>query len=511
MPSQINKTWLGRAGRVKVLFYGDGHTTRYYFPFPYKYKKHVIVELFDNNKNKWIKQYEGGSYKFINDNTIEFEIAPKKISDTQPKIRIRRCTLACGTELTNKFTPIADPDTNDGSRGETNGTPGILVDDRDDPLRPFKPGDTITYTSPCIKGANVNWYKTPRTGGSASLVRSTELRGEDRTTSLTIDDTLKDNKLSIRVKCIGCGPPDGLCSEFNGSTPEFEDTSVLESSNCGEKAEIGTTSTAKLHNIGSGHGVISLTATSPPAGQTFVHTFPNGNTATHTVNANTPTAFIINKPTDSAYITIETGSSSSAWQYSLRCTQPVDTTQYEYARWVGSGVINFAEKEHLNAFGNIWHTTAAFDDPKGPWTTAWYKYNDFSANKTDGFLQLNDPQVCKNNGWNIAVHYYGPYFYDLGIGNNHLKEAAPWQSSSTLTGVPNTAQSYGIGPPLPHMGGISVNGLGLCEQPGFTFYSRQEADSASISGTWEFSNSPGEDKTVEASWDGTSKSIDIQS
>jgi len=111
----------------------------------------------------------------------------------------------------------------------------------------------------------------------------------------------------------------------------------------------------------------------------------------------------------------------------------------------------------------------------------------------------------------MAVHHMGTYFYDLGIGNNHLKEAAPWQSSSSLTGVPSTAQSYGIGSAIPHIGGLSVNGVETCQQPGFKFYSKQIVDSASISGKWEFSNSPSEDKTVEASWDGTSNSIDIQS
>ena len=69
MPSQTNKTWLGRAGRVKVEFHGDGHTTKYSFPFPYKQKNHVIVELYDARRLKWIKQNEGGSYTFVNDNT----------------------------------------------------------------------------------------------------------------------------------------------------------------------------------------------------------------------------------------------------------------------------------------------------------------------------------------------------------------------------------------------------------------------------------------------------------
>ena len=511
MPSQIHKTWLGRAGRVKVEFHGDGHTTKYSFPFPYKQKNHVIVELYDANRLKWIKQNEGGSYTFVNDNTIEFNFAPKPIPDgtpgvltgtKQPKIRIRRCTLSCGTELTHKFEPIADPDSNNACRGETDGSDGLLVDDRDDPLRPFKVGDTITYTSSCIQGANVSWYKTPRTGGSATLFNSIELRGQDKDTSVTVDDSLIDHKLSVRVKCIGCGPPDGLCCEFKGSNPKFEDTPVLRFATCGVSAVIGGTSIATLHDVHVGNGVISLTATSPPAGQTFDCTFPNGNTSTHTVNANTPTEFIIPKPTDSGYVTIETGTASSAWQYSLRCTSAVDPSQYEYARWVGSGEISYSAYTHGGTFGDPIRTTPASTESRGPWTTGWYKYNDFSANKIDGFLMINDPQVCETNGWNIGVIHSGPYFRDTGIGNNHLKEAKPWQASYTVTDLPSTIQSWGFGNPGTHVGTLSVNGIGLCGEPGFTFRPRQEECSASISGYWEFSNDTGTDKNVDSRWDG---------
>ena len=66
-------------------------------------------------------------------------------------------------------------------RGEYDGTDGILTDDRDEPLRPFKVGDTFTYTSPCDEGANIYWYAAPREGlsGSTTLIRTDYLRGRN--------------------------------------------------------------------------------------------------------------------------------------------------------------------------------------------------------------------------------------------------------------------------------------------------------------------------------------------
>ena len=115
---------------------------------------------------------------------------------------------------------------------------------------------------------------------------------------------------------------------------------------------------------------------------------------------------------------------------------------------------------------------------------------------------INDPHVCETNGWMIAVMYAGPYFHDTGIGNNHLKEAKPWQASYTVTGLPSTIQSWGFGNPGTHVGSLSVNGIGTCDEPGFTFRPRQEECSASITGHWEFSNGTSDDKPIEASWDG---------
>ena len=53
---------------------------------------------------------------------------------------------------------------------------GWALDDRDEALRPYKVGDTITYTSPCDDGANVYWYPPPTSGGSATLIRTAHLR-----------------------------------------------------------------------------------------------------------------------------------------------------------------------------------------------------------------------------------------------------------------------------------------------------------------------------------------------
>ena len=516
MPSQIHKTWLGRAGRTKVEFYGDGHTTRYYFPFPYKRKEHVIVELYDTWREVWIKQHNGGSYRYINDNTIEFCFAPEKISDTQPKIRIRRCTLNCDTEITNKFEPIPEPVTTDPCRGSTDGSNGVLVDDRDESNRPFKVGDTITYTSPCNLGSNVSWYTTPRAGGSATLLKEVDLNGEDKTTSLTIDSTLVDKKLSIRVQCKGCGGTEGLCCEFNGSDAEFESTEILTSVYGGSKPNLSSTATKLLINVEPGNGVVYLNTINPSAAQTYTHTFPNGDTKTHSVAANTAKLVVIKKPTTTSYVTIETGS-NTATEYNLSATQAVDTTKYRYARWKGRGWVDLAARPvyRTNLFGQttneLLYTEPAQRLDYGPWTTDWIEYSGSPYpdrgfdNTFDGFLQLNDAWVNESNGWSgLSV---APYFVDTGDGNNHLKRTNPWQSDAYITNRGSSAQSYGLGLVPCKIGGISKNGVDpdhphYPTSPIVRFSARQPAVSATIQGFWQFSNSTETDKPVEAAWDG---------
>jgi len=87
-----------------VEYKGDGTKKRYTFPFPYDDKKDIVVELCTYGTNNWIKQNEGGSYRFINDNTIEFNVAPKNVGggDSQNAIKISRKTYS-RTVVANKF------------------------------------------------------------------------------------------------------------------------------------------------------------------------------------------------------------------------------------------------------------------------------------------------------------------------------------------------------------------------------------------------------------------------
>ena len=481
-----------------VQYKGDGTTKRFSFPFPYADKKDVVVELYSTSgTDKWITQSEGGSYRFVNDNTIEFKVAPKYT------IKISRQTYARKL-FANRFTE-SRPEcavVNVDCRGEYDGTDGTLTDDRDEPLRPFKVGDTITYTSPCDEGANVYWYATPRTGlaGSATLIKTTRLRGRneaDKTTSLTLVDSHIDKRISVKVKCIGCGPPDGLCCEWTVDT----DNDVLKSDVCGLNAIIGSAASKVLHNIQDGYGVIKITLTSPDIGRTFNVTFPDGTSYDYTVGGgDTPSAEkVIPKPDDSAYVIITVpDASSKGWQYSLRCTEAVDTSKYSYVRWVGTSV------KYRGAWRTIWGIEMPWTKTYGLMkTTKWLEYN--PGTKTDGYATINGPGFATFSSWGGPVMRYGPYYIgDKPWDDVYNYQVVPWRSAYTYIGRHNGNGIY--------IGSLSVNNKGAPnhkpngDTQNSTYQVHRGAmthDSyTTVAGVWEFSNDTTEDKTVEARWDG---------
>lgn len=480
-----------------VEYTGDGAKKRYTFPFPYDNKKDVVVELDSNGT--WIEQSEGGSYRFINDNTIEFKVAPKN------KIKISRKTYSRKV-VANKFaTSRPECEVVDITcRGNTDGTNGTITDDRDEAARPYKVGDTITYTSPCDDGANVYWYTTPTSGGSATLIRTDHLRGLTKTTSLTLEPIHIDKRISVKIKCIGCGPPDGLCCEWTVNT----DNDVLKDDVCGLNAIIGSTASKILHNIKSGHGVIRLTLTSPDVGRVFNVSFPDGTSYDYTVGGgNTPSVEkIIPKPDDSAYVIITVpNASGKGWQYSLRCTEAVDTSKYKYVRWVGS-----SKRFHgAYTYGGNWggpstFVPARFEEPTSgfPKTTGWLEYN--PGTQTDGYATINGPGIATFSSWSATVIRWGPYYFgDRPWDNEFTYQVVPWRSAYTYGGSHNGLGIY--------FGSLSVNGKGAPNhKPGGlnrnatygVYYSWSKDSWWTISGYWEFSNDTGADKVVEARWDG---------
>ena len=499
---------MGLVSPVRPVEYkGDGTTKRFSFPFPYDDKNDVVVELCTYGTDNWIVQSEGGSYRFINDNTIEFKFAPKNVGggDSQNAIKISRRTYARRL-IANKFAE-SRPEcavVNVDCRGEYDGTDGTLTDDRDEPLRPFKTGDTITYTSPCDEGANVYWIATPRTGisGSATVLRTDLLRGRndaDKTTSLTLDPTHIDKRISVKVKCIGCGPPDGLCCEWTVDT----DNDVLDNHGCGLRAIVGSSSKKMLHHIKSGYGVIRLTLTSPDIGRTFNVAFPDGTSYDYTVGGgDTPSVEkIIPKPDDSAYVIITVpNASGKGWQYSLRCTEAVDTSKYKYVRWVGSG------KTYSGPFTSIWgieYPSSTQEPSSGfPKTTQWLEYN--SGTQTDGYATINGPGIAKFSSWSYTVGKYGPYYFnDRPWDNVYNYQVKPWRSSFTVYGGHNGLGIY--------FGALSVNDKGAPNHKpngnnqNATYgvhYSLSNTSYQTVAGYWEFSNDTAVDKVVEARWDG---------
>ena len=505
---------MGLVSPVRPVEYkGDGTTKRFSFPFPYDDKNDVVVELCTYGTNNWIKQSEGGSYRFINDNTIEFKFAPKNVGggDSQNAIKISRRTYSRKL-IANKFAE-SRPEcavVNVDCRGEYDGTDGTLTDDRDEPLRPFKTGDTITYTSPCDEGANVYWIATPRTGisGSATVLRTDLLRGRndaDKTTSLTLDSTHIDKRISVKVKCIGCGPPDGLCCEWTVDT----DNDVLDNTGCGLSAVIGSSAKKMLHHIQSGYGVLKVTFTSPDIGRTFNVAFPDGTSYDYTVGGgDTPSAEkVIPKPDDSAYVIITVpDASSKGWQYSLRCTEAVDTSKYRFVRWVGTSK-KYSGPYYIGGnwgWGTRTLVPASTTSPTSgfPKKSSWLEYN--PGTKTDGYATINGPGFATFSSWGGPVMRYGPFYINDEPWNNvYNYQIVPWRSAYTQRGGHN---GFGI-----YFGSLSVNGKG-CPNCGpnnsyvnktyLVHWSLSNTSYSTVAGYWEFSNDTATDKVVEARWDG---------
>ncbi len=497
---------MGLVSPVRPVEYkGDGTTKRFSFPFPYDDKNDVVVELCTSGINNWIKQSEGGSYRFINDNTIEFNFAPKHEDDSQNAIKISRQTYARRI-FANRFQEsrpecaVVDTD----CRGEYDGTDGTLTDDRNNALRPFKVGDTLTYTSPCDEGANVYWYATPRTGlsGSATLIRTDLLRGrndDDKTTSLELDSSHIDKRISVKVKCIGCGPPDGLCCEWTVNT----DNDVLDNNGCGLSAVIGSSAKKMLHDIQPGYGVIRLTLTSPAIGRTFNVAFLDGTNYDYTVGGgDTPSSeHIIIKPNDSRYVVITVpDASSKGWEYSLRCTEAVDTSKYTYARWVGGTILYHPAYSSLRQ---------GYQYPSSPKTitTAWQEYN--PGTNTDGYLTINGPGWYNCGSSGNRTYYIGDSYDDPSSMNYKV---VPWRSSFTMLG--QFCRGYGVIHPCRlKFGGLSMNGKGTVKgiRGGSSYTSTSFGGCVgsfddfiweTVGGYWEFSNDTSRDKVVEARWDG---------
>ena len=491
---------MGLVSPVRPVEYkGDGTTKRFSFPFPYDDKNDVVVELCTSGTDNWIKQSEGGSYRFINDNTIEFSFAPKHEDDSQNAIKISRQTYARRI-FANRFQEsrpecaVVDTD----CRGEYDGTDGTLTDDRNNALRPFKVGDTLTYTSPCDEGANVYWYATPRTGlsGSATLIRTDLLRGrndDDKTTSLELDSSHIDKRISVKVKCIGCGPPDGLCCEWTVNT----DNDVLDNNGCGLSAVIGSSAKKMLHDIQPGYGVIRLTLTSPAIGRTFNVAFLDGTNYDYTVGGgDTPSSeHIINKPNDSRYVVITVpDASSNGWEYSLRCTEAVDTSKYNYARWVGASIRSKPNESVL--------------EHRYRRTTQWQEYN--PGTQTDGYLTINGPGYfnCMTR-----THFIGDDHDEDPTRMNY--KVVPWRSSFTMLG--SRCVGYGYMSCFIRFGSLSINGKGTVSgigtvSSGTSTYTYDNFSGCAsldggfvwhtVGGYWEFSNDTSRDKVVEARWDG---------
>ena len=278
-------------------------------------------------------------------------------------------------------------------------------------------------------------------------------------------------------------------------------------------AVIGSTASKILHNIKSGYGVIRLTLTSPDVGRTFTVTFPNGDSTNYIVGGgNTPSAeHVISKPDDSAYVIITVpDASGKGWQYSIRCTEAVDTSKYKYCRfisniksyaggrWVG-GDWGWGERNWVPGADTTASSQAAYHFPR---KSSWLEYN--PGTKTDGYATINGAGIATFSSWSVTVMNYGSFYFGDEPWNNVFNyQPVPWRSSMTVFGIHNGLSIY--------FGALSVNNKGCPDcapsptgsnKTYATFYSLAADSYTTVAGYWEFSNDTSEDKVVEASWDG---------
>ena len=210
---------------------------------------------------------------------------------------------------------------------------------------------------------------------------------------------------------------------------------------------------------------------------------------------------IIAKPNESRYVVITVpDASSNGWQYSLRCTEAVDTSKYTYARWVGGAILYHPGYSSLRQ---------GYHYPISPQTitTAWYEYN--PGTKTDGYLTINGPKWSNCGILGGIFHYIGDVYGDPSRQNYKV---VPWRSSFTMLG--QYCRGYGVIHPCRlNFGGLSMNGKG--DKYGITGIASGTADSfggcvrhvggfiwKTVGGYWEFSNDTSREKVVEARWDG---------
>lgn len=349
---------------------GDGSLKQYIIPFPYQHRSQVKVEVWDDVTSKWIEIQQGPKgYEFINDNLIQFFIAPKK-STALYNIQITRNTrisemlkefptnrdAACSGDSSG-LSSCTEPDSSpsDPPIGEDPGPPPIDPDIPDtgpkygkllspDRIngRPPIPDDELIYFHPC-KGpkdtyypgygsppiefytapAVVKWYrKHPDTGVNTLIEEQLEglhydegeLKRPSNRWKIYLPKKLfkyevKEEDIGyqifVTVQCYGCGP------EKNGLCKVQYGGRTLEVHGHTKAGEVVPSSVQnpnarRLIPVGPGYGIIEVNVNPGVNKDRFVFGGAlEEDTGQITSNTQTGTTFKYTKKNEKNFVTVE--------------------------------------------------------------------------------------------------------------------------------------------------------------------------------------------------------------
>ena len=470
---------------------GDGSLKQFIIPFPYQHRSQVKVEIWDDVTSKWIEQQQGPKgYEFLNDNLIQFFIAPKK-STALYNIQISRNTRI--SEMLKEF-PTDRPECSGDASGLSSCTePDSSVsepptgDDGETPTNPYIPDsgprygnllqpdrlsgrppivgdilyyfhgckgekkiynggyggvDYVYYTSPAI----AKWYRKDIASGAVTLIEE-QTEGKvgyhqdipEKFFSYEIQEADVASIIFVNVQCYGCGPEgEGLCEvQYGGSTKEVHQHSAS-AAPVNEQSQL--TTQKRLIPVGPGYGTIEVNVNPGVNEDRFIFGGAlEEDTGEITSNTVTGTTFKYTKKNDKSYVTVQVipkSNTSVNWEYTVGYTKRIDTTQYKYARWVGKKIT------HQGAYKlNLATGTSQLYNPvhsEENYTSPWYDYLS-NSDPTKRYLTIQGMSECETSGNPIVetkgvnpkpgTHSWKFDDWDIfGLIQSNNTNAIPWRS-----------------------------------------------------------------------------------
>ena len=470
---------------------GDGSLKQFIIPFPYQHRSQVKVEIWDDVTSKWIEQQQGPKgYEFLNDNLIQFFLAPKK-STALYNIQISRNTMissmlkefptdrpGCAgdpsglSSCTEPDSSVSEPPTGDDGITPTNpyipdsgprygklvtpdglsGKPPIVNDilyyfhgckgEKKTYYGGYGSRNFTYYTAPAI----AKWYRKDIASGAVTLLEEQTEGTVNYTQDIpekffayTIQEEDVGSIIFVNVQCYGCGPEgDGLCEvQYGGSTKEVHQHSAS-AAPVNEQSQL--TTQKRLIPVGPGYGTIEVNVNPGVNEDRFIFGGAlEEDTGEITSDTVTGTTFKYTKKNDKNYVTVQVipkSNTSINWEYTVGYTKPIDTTQYKYARWVGKKIT------HQGAYHlNLASGTSQLYNPvhsEENYTSPWFDYAS-NSDPTKRYLTIQGMSECGTSG-NPIVETKGinpkpsthNWMYDdwdiFGLIQSNNTNAIPWRS-----------------------------------------------------------------------------------